>query len=700
MKRIFWSIGLVAVFGLLSVSLGFCRMKKDIAMIEQLTDAQAIVDLFPRTPGEIEQRIQDYMAQAKQMLNAIIAIPDEQRTFANTVQSLDYLCGLSNLAIGGGMICALKYVHPNDEVRQAAQDSIQAMSEFLIDNVSNNRELYQKFEAYVEGNAKKEQLTPEQQYSLQEGMKSFERSGLGLPDDELAQLRALKKELADLSLQFSKNMAADQTTIAVAREGLQGLEDDFINNLKRDDAGNYVLGIERPTYMNVIQNCEVEDTRKRLWHAYMNRAYPINEKVLKDIVAKRDELAKILKLGFNSYAEFDLANQMVQTVAHAEQFLHDLLAKIDQKVKQEIDLLIADLPDSVALTKDGKIKPWDSAFLTSSYKKKNLAVDERKIAEYFPMETTIDGLFSICKKFFSLDFQQIPISGVWHDDVKLIAVYNADRSLLNGYVFLDLHPRPNKYSHAAHAGILPATIHNGKRLPAIGLIMANFPKSTEEKPSLLNRADVSTFFHEFGHALHSVLGRTELATQAGTHVKTDFVELPSQMLEQWLKDPEMLKMISQHYKTGESLPDELIDKIMALKTFDTGTFEQRQAMLSLISLDYFGEGADKDLYGIYKDWSFKLQPYLAWDSGNHMYAGWTHPNGYAAKYYGYGWSRMIMHDVFAEIKKHGLLNPEIGQRYVQEIIGKGGSADPNKLLRNFLGRKPNNKAFLRDLGLV
>lgn len=697
MKKLFWCTLIVSV-GLLSVMLGHCHMNKNIPIINQITDAQSVVALFPQTPDDIHKRVDAYMAQTKKDLDKLIALADNQRTFANTGQALDTISGLSDFALTGNMIHAIKEVHPDAAMRDAAESAIQKIQAFWIDEVSNNKQLYHGFKTYAQDNAKNEHLTAAQKYYLQESLKGFQRAGLDLPDDELAQLSALKKELAQLSMQFSTNIAKDESHITATKEELDGLEDDFLSSLSLTDDKTYRLGIDYPTYFNVMENCTIGNTRKRLHDAFMNRAYPENDAVLKKIIAKRDEFARAL--GFTSFAAYDLDEQMVKTVARAENFLHDLIEKSGPKANAEITQFLAALPDSVTLTADGKIKPWDFAFSQAQYKKKHFDIDENKVAEYFPMAATIDGLFAIYKKFFSIDFEQVSVSGTWHEDVKLIAMYSADHSILHGYIFLDLHPRPNKYSHAAHMSIVPAVYYEGNHVPAVSMVMANFPKPNGAKPALLKRSDVSTFFHEFGHALHAMLGRTELESQAGTSVKHDFVELPSQMLEEWLWDRDILKMVSKHYKIGEVLPDALIDKLLALKTFDTGNFVQRQAMLAIIALNYYKEGADKDLYAILHDAHVNYRPQFMWSPDNHFYASWGHLTGYAAKYYGYLWSRVFAQDVFEEIKKHGLLNPAIGQRYVDTIIGKGGSADPNELLRNFLGREPNNEAFLRDLGFI
>lgn len=232
-------------------------------------------------------------------------------------------------------------------------------------------------------------------------------------------------------------------------------------------------------------------------------------------------------------------------------------------------------------------------------------------------------------------------------------------------------------------------------------MIANFTKPTAHKPSLLKRDEVKTFFHEFGHALHAILGATEIASLSGTNTKRDFVELPSQMLEEWLHDKDILKKVSKHYITGQPLPDEIIDTLLQLKNLTTGYFVVRQAYLSSIALFYFkkADNGTKDPYSIMKQLFTTMLPYIAFSEDNHFYASFGHLTGYSAKYYGYLWSKVFALDLFATIKQYGLLNPEIGKKYVTEVIGKGGAQDPNELLYNFLGREPNAQAFLQDMGL-
>lgn len=689
---------LITAMFAMTAGIVFCAKRKEIKkMLCEVQTADDVRKLFPKSAQEIAMLTDQYIQEAQDDVTKIIQIPGEARTFENTAKALDEIEGLSNAVLHAYISEILEMTSPDAVIRKAAHEALVKIQDFFVDYVSNNRDLYNAFKAYAEGNAKKEKLAADQLYYIKKTMEDFKRNGLNLPEDKLQAVKNLKKELAELELQFGKNISEDNRTVIVAKEGLAGIEEDFLEGLKKTDDGRYILGMDYPTILNVFQNCSVEKTRKEVQEAFENRAYPLNDKILRDVIAKRDQLAHLL--GFSSYAALDLDDQMVGSIERAESFIHALMEKAHVKEKQEFDQVVADLPEGVTLSADGKLKPWDGAYVKNYYKKKHFNIDEQMIAEYFPMEKTVKGLLGIYEQFLSLKFKEIGAAGTWHEDVTLIEMHDARTNTLLGYLLLDLYPRANKYSHACHVTTIPSTLKNGCANPAVSVVIANFPKSNAQKPSLLKRSDVSTFFHEFGHAVHALLGRTHLASFSGTHVKRDFVELPSQMLEEWLFDKEILKRVSSHYKTGSPLPDELIDRIIAIKSYSTGGFLQGQLFNSLLALDLFKEGENKNPYEIAKDLYVRYKKNSAFNENGHSYASFGHLTGYGPKYYGYMWSKVFALDVFAEIKKQGLLNPEMGAKYVMHVIGKGGSEDPNELLKNFLGREPNQNAFLRDMGL-
>ncbi len=679
----------------LCLMVGSCSQATKESISMKVNSVAEVVGLFPKTTAEINERVERAQRQATAAIAAIVAIPAEKRTFQNTAMAFDRTG--HQFATELASINMLKHVSPDAQLREASEAASLKLHEFSIDMFSNNREVYRAFKEYAEGNARKETLSDIQRYFLDESMKGFKRSGLALPLKEMEEVKKTKKKLAALDLQFSSNIANGQRTIKVTRDELQGIDNDALESFKRE-GDLYVLGTDYPTHDLIMLSCSVEATRKKMQRAYAQRAYPENMAVIDQIIAQRDVLAH--QLGFASYAALDLDDQMALTTDRVEKFIAELVEKAKVKEQQEYELFCANLPAGVQLS-DGKIKPWDYSYVLANYKKKNFNIDEQVIAEYFPMEKTIKGLLGIYEKFMNITLKEVPVSGLWHQDVKMIEVYSGAPKILRGYLILDLYPRENKFSHAASFTILAAVKdERGVSQPMVNVVVTNFPKSTATKPSLLKHRDVETFFHEFGHAIHDILGATELASFSGTNVKTDFVEMPSQMLEEWMWDSQMLKQVSGHYKTGELLPDALIEKKIALKNLDTGNFILRQMFLASLSLEYFKPGTGKDTQAINKTLHEQYRTHVAYDPEAHMQASFGHLGGYGAKYYGYMWSKVFALDLFSVIQEQGLLNPEIGQRYVNEILAKGGSVDPNSLLKNFLGREPNQDAFLKSQGLA
>ncbi|HEV2916128.1 MAG TPA: M3 family metallopeptidase [Candidatus Babeliales bacterium] len=656
-----------------------------------------IIKLFSDTPDQIKKNTTHYIEQTRQALDNYVQLPAAQKNFQTSAMALDRLM-VSDLMLYQNVLSALEFLSPDANIRETAHESSLEIQRFVVEYVTSNKPLYDAFIAYADTIAPTEQLTDTQRYFIEQTRKVFERSGLGLPEEQRARIATLHKDLAALVAEFDKNIAQDNRTITVDREGLAGLDDDFIASLRTTETGHYILGVDYPTVNRVLEQCAVEDTRKRLYEAFNNRAYPLNDALLRTIIQKRDELARIL--GFASYAAYDLDEQMVQTPERAFNFLHDIYTRAKAKEEKELERITYHLPESVTRTEDGLLKPWDLAYIKYIYKKNSFLLDEQLVSEYFPMEKTIEALFDIYQKFFSLSFKEVEASGLWHPEVKVLQVYKKNDQRLLGTLLLDLYPRDNKYSHAAHLTVIPS-VHNvdGINIPDVSVVIANFTRSTPTKPSLLTRKDVSTFFHEFGHALHAILSTTDFATFSGTSVKRDFVEMPSQMLEEWLWDKDIVRSISSHYQTGQQLPEAILDTIVQLKQFDSGMTLRTQARYAILALEYFGPGADKDPYALLVDLYTKMAPEFYFDPKNHFYASFGHLTGYGAKYYGYLWSKVFALDLFAQIKKEGLLNPAIGKRYADIILARGGSKDPYLLLIEFLGREPRVDAFIKDLGL-
>ncbi len=652
-----------------------------------------IEGLFACSKEEVEQKFEEASARLKEDIAAIIAVDDAKRTFSNTFEALDKAIGRFSNTYAS--IYTLTVVNPDKEIREAAQALIPRISALLIDLITLNKDLYEALKAYESQAYKSQELTDVQNYFIEETMRGFKRSGLLLPQDKQERMKAIQQEMAQLSTAFSTNLNAADEKVIVDKDGLKGLEESFIDSLKKTDDGQYIIPTDYAHYYKVMEQCEVADTRKKLYRAFYKRGYPANDAILKQIIALSDELAKLL--GYESSAQYSLEEEMAKTPAAVEAFLKDLRIRAWDKAVQETALMMKEVPEGVEIV-DDKFYPWDSTFVFNRYKQKHFNIDEVKIAEYFPLEYTLPALLGIYEDFFGLTFIKVKKPNLWHEEVEAYKVYQGET--YRGMIMLDLFPRQFKYSHAGHMSIIPALkTPNGKILPSVALVMANFPRAHGDRPSLLKRSEVNIFFHEFGHALHALLGATELAAFSGTSVKTDFVEMPSQMLEEWLWDPAILKRISSHYQTNEPLPDEIINNLIGAKQFGKADFILRQGFLATLSLEYYKPGAQKDPYTIMKDLQQRLTQGQHFDPEDRFYASFTHITGYGPRYYGYLWSKVYALDLFSAIRPHGLTNREIGTKYADLVLSKGGSKDPEELLEDFLGRKPSTAAFFEDCGI-
>ncbi|MBA2306859.1 Zn-dependent oligopeptidase [Candidatus Dependentiae bacterium] len=654
--------------------------------------------LFPHTKEAVEERVKKTEQNVQRKLEKLYSYKPDQRTFANTMEALDVM--IEMVMVTASSLEVLSMVSPDAELRDACRQGSMRMSGFIVDFLSLNPRLYQaclEYESLLQDPLCKEQLNDVQRYFVTQTMKEMRRNGLELPVNKQDEVRKIKRQLDEVLLAFDKNIADDKRFLEVPLEGLKGLDEGFIGSLQKTPSGLYRLGTDDPTYLKILDDCAVEQTRMMLYKEYSQKGYPSNDEVLSRMISLRDQLAHLL--GYSSYAEYDIDDQMAKTPQAVKAFLADIGERVKAKTSQEMQLLKENLPEGVSLSPEGLIYPWNLRYMQSAYKKSHVELDEQLVSEYFPLEYSLESLLKVYERFFGLSFRPVECSHLWHKEVRCLAAYKGGHYY--GTVILDLFPRANKFTHAAQVGIVPSvkTSPRGTLFPAVVFVIANFPRARGDHPALLTRKDLTTFFHEFGHAIHSLLGSTELASFSGAHVKGDFVEMPSQMLEEWLTDPQILTMVSKHYKTGKPLPEDLIKKIENAKNLFSGDQITKMIFGSYVSLGYFLSPGEEDVARVWKEYYKKCFPYLHYDEDNKGYAAFLHLPSYGAKYYGYLWSKVYAKDLFYTIKQHGLLNNAIGERYSAQVIGKGGSKDPQELLKTFLGREPNSDAFFADLGL-
>ena len=651
-----------------------------------------LVNLFPKTAEEMTARVVQYMQEAQEEIDKIIAIRPQDRSFETVALALDRISCFSNLAIFLQSLEVLELVSPDSQVREAARDMILKIENFKIEQIDHNKKLYNVFKAY-EKTSYCEYLSAEKRYFLEQTTGDYERDGLGLSKDLFDTVKRLKKELKKLEQEFITNITEDKTKLIIKRKELVGIDKGYIRNFKKDRKGNCILNCV--DCYAFIGSCKEEETRKKLFITYNNQACPQNRVVLQKMMEKRDKLAQLL--GFESYTHFDVDDQMAKTPKAVCDFLELLQEKISKKVEREFALLARNLPDEVTLTPDSKIKSWDEEYIKEWYIRNHFDVDLEKVSKYFPVDHVIDKMLEICEQFFGVRFNRAQVNGLWHQDVDLVEVYSQDGDFI-GYILLDLYQRKNKYALPSMIQIVPAVTGHG---PGANIIIAGFEKTTGNK-AFLSLDDLESLFHEFGHAVHDLLGRTDMASFSGSNVIIDFAETPSQMLELWPFEKEMLKKISCHYRTKQPLADDTIDEILALRNFYQGNALQEECVFALFCLQCFSKSEDQDPKRIYKTIKSAMRTHIDMCEQDNKYASFYHVgmSEYISKYYAYLWSKVFAVDIFHEIKKHGFGNAEIGKKYVQEILCKGGSVDPSILLKNFLGRASRLDSFFDKYGLL
>lgn len=637
-------------------------------------DAQEKIPfLFAKSIEQMEKDLTLLQTEISDRVFRVVSIPKEERSFENTVLELDR--AMADSRIYSQILGVLEMLHPNEAIRNQAQDSYILWGDWMIDLFNSNPEVIQAFKEYK---SLGEPLNEERLYYL-DYCCPIDDAPLSKQEEEL------QKKIQSLSVLFEKNIAEDGSFLPVKKEDLLGINEQFIQHLTKEGE-NYLLFCDYPTRNEILENCEVESTRRDYFHLFFGRAYPENFHILNELINLRDELARMN--GCSSWAEFDMKTGMVKNVEALEDFLKQLFVSVDQQLKDLLPEKIEKLPETMSLNGEGKLNPWDLAYIMHQKKKKLDEHPSVAIKDYFPMEKVLKGLLSIYSQFFDLQFNLVDQEGYWCSKVMTVEVKEkTEKEAKIGYILLDLFPRRNKFTHACCCSIIPPlSSDQGKSFePALAVVITNFSPPTENLPSLLSHREVVTLFHEFGHAVHALLGRAEMPTVSAYNTTTDFVEAPSQLLENWVFEPEILEIISSHYLTGESLPQEILHFLQTQK--ECGYLQQTIVSIGLaeFSLDLFKEGQNKNLALLTQKWFEKMNPRVSYDPQMHFVCTFGHLIGYGPKYYSYVWSNELARKMFAYIKgKQGLLDPKIGRAYVQKILAKGGSCDPARMVEDFI----------------
>jgi thimet oligopeptidase len=642
--------------------------------------------------------IAEALTRAEAGVNAIVAVPDDQRSYENTVLALDDV--LARLDTECGMTLFMQYVSTDKAERERGSLAEQHYNNWIID-LGKNEAVYKAIKS-VEPKIRLAKMPPLAYRLVEHTLRDYRRAGMELPADQREKLTGIQKEISRLGIEFDKNIRDDEITVLVTREELEGMPDDFIAGLKQ--AGTlYIVGMDYPTFNGILENCRDEITRQRVWTAYKRRGGQKNVAVLEQILKLRAEAAKMLK--YPTAADYEIEVRMAKNAANVKAFYEKLRPLVREKAQRDFDEYLTAKRQFTG-DKAATLWPWDQPFYEKLLQREKYAVDSRIVQEYFPMNRVVDGLFSITQSLYGLEYRDITESArsagrpFWHADVRLFEVWDKAKNELLGEFYVDLYPRENKYTHAAQWGLVPRKRSaDGTAQKPLAALVCNFTKPTADKPSLLTHEEVETFFHEFGHCLHTILTEVEVARFAGTSVERDFVEAPSQMFENWVWDADVLKTFALHYQTNQPLPDEVLQGMIRARHLGSGLFAEHQFYYGLVDLTYHVQPdgvVDSTKVGL--DLFEEIELFKAVPN-TYFQASFGHLVGYQAGYYGYQWSLVYASDMFQRFKELGMLNPEAGKYYRSKILARGGTIDGLELVKDYLGREPKMDAYLEHLGL-
>lgn len=636
-------------------------------------------------------------------INAIVS-NKEKPTFDNTVLAMENSGKL--LSKVNTVFYNLNSANTNEEIQAIAKELASKLSAHN-DNIFLNDALFQKVKM-VWDNQNDFKLNEEQRKILENLYKSFVRSGANLSDENKKQLRQINSEIAVATLKYGQNILAETNSYELVisnKNDLAGLPNELIETAASDakakgKAGKWVFTLSNSSVMPFLQYSSNRKLRQEIWNAYQMRANNNNDKDNKELAIKianlRSEKARLL--GYKTHADYVLEKSMAKNPETATKLLINLWAPaLDMANKEAADIKEMMLKDGIK----NDVQPYDWRYYAEKIRKERFDLDEQEMKPYFSLEKTREGVFTVCKNLYGLQFKELNNVPKYHEDVTVWEVTEANGNHV-GILYMDFHPRTSKRGGAWMTSYRTQKMEDGKRIAPIVSIVCNFTKPTENAPALLTFDEVSTFFHEFGHALHGLLSNVTYESLAGTSVPRDFVELPSQIMENWAAEPEVMKMYAKHYKTGEVIPDTLIEKMQKAGTFDQGFATIEYLAASLLDMQYHtqSETIKIDAETFEKEAMSRINlpttiiPRYRSTYFNHIFSG-----GYSAGYYSYIWSGVLDTDAFEVFKTNGLFNQDSANSFRKNILEKGGTEEPMELYKSFRGAEPTIEPLLRKRGL-
>ena len=661
------------------------------------------------TPEQVKPAVEQAIAQARAAVEAAVALPDV--SWHTLIEQLDQ--DSERLGKLWSPVSHMNSVVNTPELREAYESCLPLLSEYST-WVGQHEGLYQKYQQLAQSEQYAE-LTAAQQKVIQNALRDFKLSGIGLSAEKKQRYGEIQSRLSDLSSQFSNNtLDATQAWFKHITDAadLAGLPDDAklaaAEEAQSRELTGWVFTLEFPSYIAVMTYADKRELREELYSAYCTRASDQgptagqfdNSAIIEETLALKHELAQLLD--FNNAAEESLATKMAQSPAQVLDFLQDLARRAKPQAEQDLAELTAFAQSEYAVK---ELAAWDITYYAEKLKQAKYAISDEQLRPYFPEHKVVAGLFTVLNKLFGVEVQQRDGVDVWHPDVKFYDIIDATGTL-RGSFYLDLYARAKKRGGAwmddcQGRRILP----DGSVQTPVAYLTCNFNKPVGGKPALFTHDEVVTLFHEFGHGIHHMLTKVDAAAVAGINgVAWDAVELPSQFLENWCWQSEALAIISGHYESGEPLPQDLLDKMLAAKNFQSAMFLVRQLEFALFDFRLHAEydpaqggRVQQMLDEVRNEVSVIVPPrFNRFQHGfSHIFAG-----GYGAGYYSYLWAEVLSADAFGRFEEEGIFNADTGRDFLRWILERGGSAEPMELFKGFRGREPSNEALLRHMGIA
>lgn len=692
----FW-ISLIFAAPILSVSGAELKTVNDFQPAAAKANAVLTLPDWEQTPDAIEASMNNAIAKANAALDKIGAQDLGKVTFKSTVVALDDVGYEAANAANKATI--IKETNTNPAMRTAAENAVKTYQEWAV-GVDYREDVYKAVKAFADTHPK---LMGEDEKLLKETMRDYRRAGLELPPDQRKEVEQLRKELSKLGTDFDTNIVNSAAPVMFAKADLEGLPESFLASpgIRTGDDVYTVMANVTWQFNTVEENAKSEATRKQLYVIHDSLAKQKNVDVLNQMLALRNKIA--LRLGYKSWDDYQTEIKMAKTGTNAEKYINDLVTgsqpKFDSELAELQKLKAADTNDPNA-----RIMVWDWRYYSNQRNKQKYDVDKEALRAYFPFQKVLDGMFNIYQNIFGLKFQKIAAPNKWIDDLQLYLVTDSGTGEPLGMFYLDMFPREGKFNHFAEFEIVGGKLlPDGKYQRPTVALLCNFPPANGDTPSLMTHQDVETLFHEFGHCLHTIVTRAKYGRFAGTHVPGDFVEAPSQMLQNWVWDKKVLDTFAADYKDpSKKIPAEIVKKMNDAKLANAGVFYRRQfafASLDLALHDPHPEDMPYDCVAISNPILEKV--FLPIDPGTTFVSYFGHLNGYDAGYYGYAWADAIAADMATvfEKAKDGYLDKQAGMKLRREIYEPGDSREVNVSIEKFLGRKQSVQPFLKKIGI-